>query len=228
MKAILDFLTEMQRSEWFHLGVPCHQRSYNGVMVLESVLTYSKKVITLYNAAVIQLVEVSNEKSELLLTLIKEAEEKQQSFEIPNDDMLTSLINEYQNGGQQNRALQKDYEYLLFVKACMENQLLYLKKFKNIILPIIDVTIHDNNDKHICTATTIENPPSIIPSSVIKGVGGLARHLSISTTKAQAILNSGVLQKNGIANRVGNTWNINSQSLDEACRKDPNFLSKRK
>ena len=56
---------------------------------------------------------------------------------------------------------------------------------------------------------------------IIKGVRGLASELGVSTTTAQAILNKGILQKRGIAYRVGHSWRIKRQELHELRHQDP-------
>ena len=48
---------------------------------------------------------------------------------------------------------------------------------------------------------------------VITGVRQFAGYIQKSPATAQKILNSNVLQEYGIAYRVGNTWNINVESL---------------
>ena len=48
---------------------------------------------------------------------------------------------------------------------------------------------------------------------VITGVRQFAEYIQKSPATAQKILNSNVLQEYGIAYRVGNTWNINVESL---------------
>ncbi len=51
------------------------------------------------------------------------------------------------------------------------------------------------------------------PRELIKGVKGLAEFLGCGTTKAQDIMNSGVLQERDIAYRAGNRWRFNKNLL---------------
>ena len=62
---------------------------------------------------------------------------------------------------------------------------------------------------------------------VIKGIKGLAKFLNKGTTTAQDILNSKILQKQGIAYRVRNGWNINTEKLSQILENNPDLLSKR-
>ena len=60
--------------------------------------------------------------------------------------------------------------------------------------------------------------------TLIHGVSGLAKHLGCGKNKAQNILNSNILQEEGIAYRVGNRWIINPNSLDELLAENPEIL----
>ena len=60
--------------------------------------------------------------------------------------------------------------------------------------------------------------------TLIHGVSGLAKHLGCGKNKAQNILNSNILQEEGIAYRVGNRWIINPNSLDGLLAENPEIL----
>lgn len=60
---------------------------------------------------------------------------------------------------------------------------------------------------------------------VISGVRQFAKYIQKSPATAQKILNSNVLQNHGIAYKVGNTWNINIESLDRLITENPQILS---
>ena len=62
---------------------------------------------------------------------------------------------------------------------------------------------------------------------LIHGVRELSEYLSCSKTKSQEILNSGVLQDEGIAYRVGTRWIINADMLQELIEKNPELLGRR-
>jgi hypothetical protein len=53
------------------------------------------------------------------------------------------------------------------------------------------------------------------PRELIKGISGLAEFLGCGSTKAQCIMNSGVLQQQGIAYRAGNRWRCDRRRLSE-------------
>ena len=59
------------------------------------------------------------------------------------------------------------------------------------------------------------------PRELIKGIDGLAEFLSCGTTKAQNIMNSGILQERGIAYRAGNRWRFNKTLLTRLLEEEP-------
>ena len=64
------------------------------------------------------------------------------------------------------------------------------------------------------------------PRELIKGISGLAEFLGCCNTKAQNIMNSGVLQEREIAYRAGNRWRFNKTLLAELLQEEPEILNK--
>lgn len=221
MNAIQNFLKEMSRSDWHH-NVPYQQRKYNGVTVLESEQSYYNTIVPLYSAAVFELMEIPTDKYGILQKLVEEVEECQRYFEIPSNELLQSLLSDYENSNHQIRGLREDYDYLCFVKACMEAQIYFLDCFKKKLPSKIEKNLLDKSEPKGNIGVKENNHVE-----TIKGVNGLANFLKIGTTKAQDILNSEVLQKNGIAYRVGKVWNIDQTKLTEILSKNPTLLYKR-
>ena len=63
------------------------------------------------------------------------------------------------------------------------------------------------------------------PRELIKGITGLANYLGCGTTKAQEIMNSGILQERDIAYRAGNRWRFNKTLLTRLLQKEPEILN---
>jgi len=63
------------------------------------------------------------------------------------------------------------------------------------------------------------------PRELIKGVNGLAEFLACGTTKAQSIMNSGILQDRNIAYRAGNRWRFNKTLLTRLLEEEPEILN---
>ena len=64
------------------------------------------------------------------------------------------------------------------------------------------------------------------PRELIKGINGLAEFLGCCSTKAQNIMNSGVLQERDIAYRAGNRWRFNKTLLTRLLEEEPEILNK--
>lgn len=64
------------------------------------------------------------------------------------------------------------------------------------------------------------------PRELIKGVNGLAEFLGCGNTKAQNIMNSGVLQERDIAYRAGNRWRFNKTLLTKLLEEEPEILNR--
>lgn len=64
------------------------------------------------------------------------------------------------------------------------------------------------------------------PRELIKGISGLAEYLGCGTTKAQNIINSGILQERNIAYRAGNRWRFNKTLLTRLLEEEPGILNR--
>ena len=64
------------------------------------------------------------------------------------------------------------------------------------------------------------------PRELIKGINGLADFLGCCSTKAQNIINSGVLQERNIAYRAGNRWRFNKTLLTRLLEEEPGILNR--
>lgn len=220
MKAIVDFLKEMGRSDWYH-DAPFQQRMYNDITIQESEQSYYKKIAPMYTAAVCALVSVPTDKYEILQGLLNEIEDNQKNFEMPSNELLDSLMRDYEHSNYQVHGLKDDYDYLCFVRDCMRVQMYYLDNFKKKIPFQITQKLEVAENKDAVATNPVKQ------NETIKGVKGLAVYLKIGVTKAQDIINSQVLQENGVAYRVGNAWNFNLQKLEELLSKQPTILYKR-
>ena len=70
----------------------------------------------------------------------------------------------------------------------------------------------------------VENTAQDDDKRIIKGVVGLGKYLGCGTTKAQEILNSGLLKPNAVAYRNGKAWRINAEKLDKLLADNPNIF----
>ena len=63
------------------------------------------------------------------------------------------------------------------------------------------------------------------PRELIKKITGLAEFLGCGSTKAQSIMNSGILQERDIAYRAGNRWRFNKVLLTNLLQEEPEILN---
>ena len=71
-----------------------------------------------------------------------------------------------------------------------------------------------------------QTPMEVEPRELIKGINGLADFLGCGSTKAQNIINSGILRERDIAYRAGNRWRFNKALLTRLLEEEPEILNK--
>jgi len=76
------------------------------------------------------------------------------------------------------------------------------------------------------TEETKQTTMEVEPRELIKGINGLAEFLGCGSTKAQNIMNSGILQERDIAYRAGNRWRFNKTLLTKLLEEEPEILNK--
>ena len=105
------------------------------------------------------------------------------------------------------------------ISEMLESMLVCVNKLKEGLEMLSDQ--HSKLQEENRTQEKIKNRQEV---TLIHGVSGLAKHLGCGKNKAQNILNSNILQEEGIAYRVGNRWIINSNSLDGLLAENPEIL----
>ena len=105
------------------------------------------------------------------------------------------------------------------ISEMLESVLVCVNKLKEGLEMLSDQ--HSKLQEENRTQENIKNRQEV---TLIHGVSGLAKHLGCGKNKAQNILNSNILQEEGIAYRVGNRWIINPNSLDELLAENPEIL----
>ena len=87
-----------------------------------------------------------------------------------------------------------------------------------------DIEVEDEEPTPSVLVRVVENAPQSDDKRIIKGVVGLGEYLGCGTTKAQEILNSGLLKPNAVAYRNGKAWRINAEKLDKLLADNPNIF----
>lgn len=105
------------------------------------------------------------------------------------------------------------------ISEMLESMLVCVNKLKEGLEMLSDQ--HSKLQEENRTQENIKNRQEV---TLIHGVSGLAKHLGCGKNKAQNILNSNILQEEGIAYRVGNRWIINPNFLDGLLAEKPEIL----
>ena len=105
------------------------------------------------------------------------------------------------------------------ISEMLESMLVCVNKLKEGLEMLSDQ--HSKLQEENRTQEKIKNRQEV---TLIHGVSGLAKHLGCGKNKAHNILNSNILQEEGIAYRVGNRWIINPNSLDGLLAENPEIL----
>ena len=87
-----------------------------------------------------------------------------------------------------------------------------------------NIEVEDEEPTPSVPVRVVENAPQSDDKRIIKGVVGLGEYLGCGTTKAQEILNSGLLKPNAVAYRSGKAWRINAEKLDKLLADNPDVF----
>lgn len=216
----------MKRSDWEDNS--SSPKRYNGVSLHESENIYNIILSKLYSTAIDELFELPIEKYDFVKKTANEAKDWQALFEYPTEELYSNLLHDYEQSNRQVKGLKEDYDYLRFVKSCMDLQKHYLALFIEKLPDIEEKTSDTKEEQEQLTDTTeTEITSTSKEDNTILGVEGLAKILHCSKTTAQSIINKKILQENGAAYRVGNKWCFNKEKIDKLLSSYPNLLSKR-
>ena len=211
MSKIADLLAELSRND-------DHIPYYNGVEIKETEIAYQRKLDTIYNDAVVELFSGSIDK-DMLIKRLGEIMEVQSCFYCPSKEEIQSRRDEEKQS--KSESLKKETDYLEFMSRCIELQRYYMSRFSEYypdahLQETVEPEPTISTNKHSTEMRDAEKEDAII-----KGVEGLAKFLGCGKTKAQDIINSGKLQKAGIAYRPGKGWRFNREKLDAFIKENP-------
>lgn len=213
MSKIAALLTELSRNDDKQ---PC----YNGVGIEESEIAYQRVLEKLYNDAVDELLSTSIDK-DLIIKRLDDVQEYQSCFYYPTREEIQDRRDEEKQS--KSESLKQETDYLEFMMKCIDLQRYYLDRFGSYY-----TNAHPKKtDEQETTADNrlnTEKRDTEIEDAIIKGVEGLAVFLGCGKTKAQEILNSNVLQKAGVAYRMGKGWRFNKGKLSSFMKDNPEIF----
>lgn len=223
-ECLYKYLKELSRCEWLD-NATANGIKYNGIDITYGANYYSKLLAEMQsNAEMVLLDYASNDKTQILTTLYNKVKE---IYEFPYDIVDMEYVNALKRDsiGNQNK---NDIELGYYVIEMHGTQRYFQKSLLDFIGNLLNIPERQEKDVASQLITT-EQDSAILSAEkedtrIIKGVKGLARHLGIGVTKAQEILNSGILHKNGTAYRNGKAWRINTEKLNEIIAQNPNIF----
>lgn len=226
MRNITIFLKELERCDvcdpTMNGGVD--NLSYNGFTVGQSSASYEPYLRRLYQNAVEELLCLPADKSAILNAELLRIADCQRYFDVPSYECLVQ--HERDISIRYNQSLKQAVEFIRHILNCVEIQKSMLRDFDSLISKPEETNkmqAPESKEKEI-KSDDMEKAAPLRTDHIIRGVKGLANHLQLGTTKAQSILNSKILQKNGIAYRVGKVWNIDGRKLNDALSENPDLL----
>lgn len=211
MKRITDFLNECGKCEW------SEEPNYNGFPDEEN---YDIYISRLYDNAVSALVEYGDEAS---YTTIKrrcnEIAEKIKYADFPTDKALSYMKNEVDVST--NESFHKSYNHLLMAKNCRDRQLFLFSEFiKYLQTDKVPLEYTTNKPTNMTQPVKMSNDKD----ELIKGVRRLAEFLHCGTNRANEIAKSGILVREGVQFRLGNSNHFHKKKLMELLTTNPDLF----
>lgn len=220
IKDIYDYLNELARCEWKCNAIENGIR-YNGISIELGTETYQRKLTTLQSKAEQTILTLSSTgQTQVLKAVFAKATD---IYEQPYDIISQSAVEALKKDFPTNRtpAIKAEIELGQFVVDMHNIQRFHQAKLLSFLWQLLPdeqrIPQTETNERK----TDAQKEKESTDKQIIKGVKGLATYMGIGITKAQEILNSGILQKNGIAYRSGKAWRLNAQKLDKMLSDNP-------
>lgn len=219
IKKIYNYIDELSRCEWHNNIV--NGIKYNGIAIEQGTETYQRILTNMHEEAEQSLLSLLADGQIKVLNAIyrKVKEARESDYDIITPQAVEALKADFPKAIRP-KAISMEIELGQFVIDMHNLQLYYLDRLLTFISSLLD---YDTT-----TTTLPEANPTITNETdndnnkrIIKGVNGLAQHLGIGPTKAQDVLNSGILQDKGIAYRYGKAWRVDAKKLDNLLAKEP-------
>lgn len=217
---IYDYLNELSRCEWRDNAIVNGIR-YNGIDITQGVETYQRILCSLQSEAEAAILSLASSGQSKVLNAIyhKAKEAGEQDYDIIAQEAVEALKQEFPS--PRAEAIKAEIQLGEFVIEMHNLQLYHLSNlltFINSLLNDTTVEVEATQPEPEARPTPTENKAD---KRIIKGVKGLSEHLGIGITKAQEVLNSGILQRKGVAYRNGKAWRINAEKMGNLLADEP-------
>ena len=234
IKYIYDYLNELSRCVWHNNAIENGIR-YNDIDISQGSEYYHKMLSVMHENVEQMLLELSADGQHQMLQALygKITDIYEQPYDVLTIEDVEALKRDAI--GNTSASVKAEIELGYFVVQMHSIQRYYqhtLLTFLGNLLGIQKQAVTDKTDTEVedveQTQTSQIDEPHTAPQSederIIKGVKGLGRYLGCGTTKAQEILNSGLLRTNAVAYRSGKGWRINAEKLDKLLADNPDIF----
>ena len=234
IKYIYDYLNELSKCVWYNNAIEYGIR-YNDIDISQGTEYYQRMLYTMHENVEQMLLElsVSGQHQMLQALYVKVTDIYEQPYDVLTIEDVEALKRD--TIGNTTPSVQAEIELGYFVVQMHGIQRYYqqtLLTFLGNLLGVQTQPVTDEADTEVEDVEPTQTPqidePHTAPQSederIIKGVKGLGRYLGCGTTKAQEILNSGLLRTNAVAYRSGKGWRINAEKLDKLLADNPDIF----
>ena len=234
IKYIYDYLNELSKCVWYNNSIE-YGIKYNDIDISQGTEYYQRMLYTMHENVEQMLLElsVSGQHQMLQALYVKVTDIYEQPYDVLTIDDVETLKRD--TAGNRTASVEAEIELGYFVVQMHGIQRYYqhtLLKFIGNLLGIPaepvtdddDIEVEDEEPTPSVPVRVVENTPQSNDKRIIKGVVGLGEYLGCGTTKAQEILNSGLLKPNAVAYRNGKAWRINAEKLDKLLADNPDIF----
>lgn len=234
IKYIYDYLNELSKCVWYNNAIEYGIR-YNDIDISQGTEYYQRMLYAMHENVEQMLLElsVSGQHQMLQALYVKVTDIYEQPYDVLTIEDVEALKRD--TIGNTSASVKAEIELGYFVVQMHGIQRYYqhtLLTFLGNLLGIPAEPVTDNEDIEVedeeptpsVPVRVVENAPQSDNKRIIKGVVGLGEYLGCGTTKAQEILNSGLLKPNAVAYRSGKAWRINAEKLDKLLADNPDVF----
>ena len=234
IKYIYDYLNELSKCVWYNNAIE-YGIKYNDIDISQGTEYYRRMLYTMHENVEQMLLElsVSGQHQMLQALYVKVTDIYEQPYDVLTIEDVEALKRD--TIGNTSASVKAEIELGYFVVQMHGIQRYYqqtLLTFLGNLLGIPaepvtdddDIEVEDEEPTPSVPVRVVENAPQSDDKRIIKGVVGLGEYLGCGTTKAQEILNSGLLKPNAVAYRNGKAWRINAEKLDKLLADNPDIF----
>ena len=234
IKYIYDYLNELSKCVWHNNAIE-YGIKYNDIDISQGTEYYQRMLSAMHENVEQMLLELSVSGQHQMLQALygKVTEIYEQPYDIITIDAVEALKRDTVDNT--SASIKAEIELGYFVVQMHGIQRYYqhtLLKFIGNLLglstePVTDdddIEVEDEEPTQSVLVRAVDNAPQSDDKRIIKGVVGLGVYLGCGTTKAQEILNSGLLKPNAVAYRSGRAWRINAEKLDRLLADNPDIF----